>query len=197
MDADNTSGQGKNAIVPPEIRGWNWGAFLLNWIWGIGNNTFVALLMFVPVVNLVMLFVLGARGNRWAWQNRRWESVAAFKASQRKWAWWGAAFWLLSGLASFAMMSSLKSSEAYQQARQILEQDPRMSEQYGAPLSTGIPTGNIEMSGPDGAANLRFDVEGPKAEGTAYVQARRQMGQWRIEHLVVENDENGTRIDFR
>jgi hypothetical protein len=44
---DNTSGQGVGAVVPPEIDCWNWGAFLLNWIWGIGNNTFIALLMFV------------------------------------------------------------------------------------------------------------------------------------------------------
>lgn len=42
----NTSGQGKNATVPAEIDRWNWGAFLLNWIWGIGNHTFIALLMF-------------------------------------------------------------------------------------------------------------------------------------------------------
>jgi len=27
------------AEVPDEIDRWNWGAFLLNWIWGIGNNT--------------------------------------------------------------------------------------------------------------------------------------------------------------
>jgi len=25
--------------VPAEIDRWNWGAFLLNWVWGIGNNT--------------------------------------------------------------------------------------------------------------------------------------------------------------
>src|SRR5215813_2581633 len=60
---DNTSGQGERAIVPPEIRGWNWGAFLLNWIWGICNDTYIALLMFVPLVNVVMIFVLGAKGS--------------------------------------------------------------------------------------------------------------------------------------
>src|ERR1019366_10250458 len=52
---ENTSGQGVAAVVPPELDRWNWGAFLLNWIWGIGNNTFIALLMFVPVVNIVAL----------------------------------------------------------------------------------------------------------------------------------------------
>lgn len=64
---ENTSGQGKSAVVPPEIDRWNWGAFLLNWIWGIGNNTFIALLMFVPFVNVVMAFILGVKGSTWRW----------------------------------------------------------------------------------------------------------------------------------
>ena len=75
--------------MPKELRGWNWGAFLLNIIWGIGNRTYIALLMFVPFVNLVMAFVLGAKGNEWAWQNRQWESVEQFKAVQKAWAIWG------------------------------------------------------------------------------------------------------------
>jgi hypothetical protein len=45
---DNTSGQGERAFVPPEIRRWNWGAFLLNWIWGIGNHTYIELLTMIP-----------------------------------------------------------------------------------------------------------------------------------------------------
>ena len=53
-----TSGLGKQSVVPPEVKGWNWGAFLLNWIWGIGNSTYIALLMFVPLVNIFMFFIL-------------------------------------------------------------------------------------------------------------------------------------------
>jgi hypothetical protein len=34
---DNTSGQGERTQVPAEIDRWNWGALLLNWIWGLGN----------------------------------------------------------------------------------------------------------------------------------------------------------------
>jgi hypothetical protein len=49
---NNTSGQGERGFVPPEIRRWNWGAFLLNWIWGIGNDTYIALLLFIPLVTL-------------------------------------------------------------------------------------------------------------------------------------------------
>jgi hypothetical protein len=32
-----------------------------------------------------MPFILGARGNEWAWQQKRWESIEAFQATQRRW----------------------------------------------------------------------------------------------------------------
>lgn len=82
----NTSGQGEGAVVPAEVQGLNWGAFLLNWIWGIGNNTWLALLCLVPFVGTIMAFVLLFKGNEWAWKNKRWDSVEHFKATQRKWA---------------------------------------------------------------------------------------------------------------
>ncbi len=86
QNGENTSGGGVSATIPPEIRGWNWGAFFLNAAWGVFNGTYVALLAIVPVLNVIMPFVLGAKGNRWAWQNKRWESVEQFKRVQRKWA---------------------------------------------------------------------------------------------------------------
>lgn len=49
------------AEIPAELDRWNWGAFFLNWIWGIGNSTFIALLALIPLVNIVMIIVLGAR----------------------------------------------------------------------------------------------------------------------------------------
>ena len=45
----NTSGQGKEAIIPSEIEGWCWGAFLLTWIWGIGNRVWISLIVFIPI----------------------------------------------------------------------------------------------------------------------------------------------------
>jgi len=58
QEQEYVSGLGKDSVVPPEIKGWNWGAFLLNWIWGIGNSTYIALLMFVPLVNIFMFLFL-------------------------------------------------------------------------------------------------------------------------------------------
>ncbi len=86
---ENTSGQGKTAIVPYEIKGWNWGAFLLGWIWGIGNHVWIALLSAIPYVGWVMEIVLGLKGNEWAWRNKKWDSVEHFKRTQRTWTKWG------------------------------------------------------------------------------------------------------------
>lgn len=85
----NTSGQGKAAVVPPEIDKWNWGAFLLNWIWGLGNSTYLALLVFIPVVGFIFAFILGAKGSAWAWQNKQWDSVEHFQRVQKSWTKWG------------------------------------------------------------------------------------------------------------
>jgi len=85
----NTSGQGKGAAIPEGVKGWSWGAFLLNWIWAIGNKTWIGLLALIPYVNLVMVFVLGFKGRQWAWENKQWDSVEHFNTVQRKWAFWG------------------------------------------------------------------------------------------------------------
>jgi hypothetical protein len=86
---ENTSGQGEAADVPREIIRWNWGAFFLNWIWGIRNKTYIAFLCIIPVMGFVMMIVLGMKGNEWAWQNKRWESVEQFQREQKIWSKWG------------------------------------------------------------------------------------------------------------
>jgi hypothetical protein len=81
--------------VPPEARRWNWGAFLLTWIWGLGNGTYNAFLVFIPVFGIIWVFVLGFKGGEWAWKNRHWDSVEHFKSTQRKWAIAGLIFLLV------------------------------------------------------------------------------------------------------
>lgn len=81
----NKSGQGSGSVVPEEVKGWSWGAFLLSWIWGIGNSVWLALLVFLPIASLVMPFVLGFKGREWAWRAKRWDSIEHFKKTQRTW----------------------------------------------------------------------------------------------------------------
>lgn len=85
---ENTSGMGKLATIPDGVEGWSWGAFLLNWIWAIGNNTWIGLLCLVPYIGFVMAIVLGFKGREWAWRNKRWKSVDHFNEVQKDWSFW-------------------------------------------------------------------------------------------------------------
>ena len=132
-------------VIPAEIRRWNWGAFLLNWIWGIGNNTYIALLTFIPLFGFIWMFVLGAKGSAWAWRNGRWDSVEHFKRVQRRWAIWGAVIWLavfaLFGGIIGGVFYGLKHSAAYEMAVAKLEGSPIATNILGSPIATGTPFG--------------------------------------------------------
>ena len=76
---------------PNAVKGWSWGAFLLNGIWAIGNNTWIGLLAFIPALGLIMALILGFKGREWAWKNKQWNDIEHFNRVQRKWSLWGVA----------------------------------------------------------------------------------------------------------
>lgn len=86
----NNSGQGglfdSSVPVPEEIKGWNWGAFLLAPFWPVGNRVGIGLLSWVPLIGFWMAIALGMKGNEWAWKSRRWQSIEHFKTHQKRWA---------------------------------------------------------------------------------------------------------------
>jgi hypothetical protein len=186
--------------IPPEIDRWNWGAFLLNWIWGVGNNTFIALLTLIPLVGLVMPFVLGAKGSRWAWRNGRWDSVEHFKRVQRLWAIWGAIIWL-GGIALFGGgigvgFYAFRHSEAYKLGVSTLQVSPVATNVLGTPISTGFPSGAITYTGPTGRAVLSFSANGPKASGVVFLEAVKKDGAWAITRLALKLDGRDGMIDL-
>lgn len=73
--------------VPAEIKGWSWGAFMHNIIWGIGNKTYLPLLCLVPIFNIIWVFVCGAKGHEWAWRDGGYEysDIETFKRVQGTW----------------------------------------------------------------------------------------------------------------
>lgn len=76
--------QAKNE-VPSEVKGWNWGAFMFNILWGIGNKTYLPLLCLIPIFNIVWIFIVGVKGNEWAWRKGDYHDVMTFKAVQATW----------------------------------------------------------------------------------------------------------------
>lgn len=71
--------------TPQEVKGWNWGAFMYNIFWGLGNKTYLPLLCLIPIFNIIWIFVVGFKGNEWAWQKGNYRDVATFKAVQETW----------------------------------------------------------------------------------------------------------------
>ena len=112
----NTSGQGPNEKVPAEVaKKFNWGAFLWGWIWGVCNGAWITLIgLAIPIViciigasmsskslgsfriiSNIICFPLaiwfGVMGNKWAWQNKRYNSIHEFHEKQKRWV----KFWFM------------------------------------------------------------------------------------------------------
>ena len=193
---DFMAGQPLNqpAEIPPELDRWNWGAFFLNWIWGIGNSTFIALLALIPVVNLIMIFVLGARGSRWAWQNRAWRDAEQFRKTQRNWAIAGLAVWVVSigGCATIvgSIPFMLKGSDAYHMTMDAVRADTRVKAALGDDVSDNFWVGGHLNVNANGAGDAQFSipVHGAKGKGTVFSRLVRNAGTWSMRLLVVRVD---------
>jgi len=103
--SDNTSGMGKDALLPYGVSGWSWGAFMFNWIWAIFNKTYIGLLALVPYFGFIVSFWLGMSGREMAWRNKRWDSLEHFNLVQRKWSL--AALYIFVGLFVLGLLSYL------------------------------------------------------------------------------------------
>ena len=186
---NNTSGQGKESVIPPEIQGWNWGAVLLSWIWGIGSNTYRAFWVFCPVVNAFMIVYLGLKGNEWAWRHRRWESIAHFKKIQKKWVKAGLTFvsviLFFCIAVTFLILSIFKDSEPYKISMNYVTNSQEVMSRVGLPVEIGFVSGNMQTSGPEGFANISYSIEGSSGEATIAVKAIMEMSIWSIECLIV------------
>ncbi|MGL9741159.1 hypothetical protein IGK23_000625 [Enterococcus sp. DIV1368c] len=84
-----------NQEVPEEIKKWNWGAFSLNIIWGIGNKTYLPLLCLIPLFNFVWVFICGFKGNEGAWRDGNYTDVETFKQVQKTWSRAGIAMFII------------------------------------------------------------------------------------------------------
>ena len=98
-------GGGMAAVNDADLRGFNWGAFFLTWIWGLNHKKPILLLVlvvgFVPFVggriHLGLAIWIGSMGNRWAWESGRFRTLDDMRATERVWTAWGVGI-LIAGL---------------------------------------------------------------------------------------------------
>lgn len=178
------------AEIPPELNRWNWGAFFLSWIWGIGNSVFIALLAIIPIVNIVMIFVLGAKGSRWAWEKRAWRDAEHFRRTQRGWAIAGVIVWLI-GIGFAASMvvvvpKIIKNTGAYQLTMETARADERLRQALGDDFDAGFWVGgSVQINNGIGQASLSIPVSGSKGKGTIISEAGSRAGVWTLGLLYV------------
>jgi len=195
MEREYISGMGKDSVVPEEIKGWNWGAFLLNWIWGIGNSTYIALLMFVPLVNIVMIFVLGAKGSEWAWRNRTWRDVEHFKSTQKKWRNAGLALVLVVLPLCFILLTNMMKGEAYDLSVDAVQSNSKVLLIVGESPEPGLfVLGEISYGGSGGIANLNYSISGSKGSAEVYVYATNRADKWELKEVLAVSKETGERV---
>lgn len=71
--------------VPAKAKGWSWAAFLWGPIWAIGNKIWWGLLTLVPLVNIIFIFILAAKGKKQSWEKGKWRDIDHFVKVQKRW----------------------------------------------------------------------------------------------------------------
>lgn len=95
------------------------------------------------------------------------------------------------------VFSAMKSTDVYKDALARAKAHPSVIEVLGSPIKEGfLVSGNTNVNGASGEANLSIPISGPKGKGTIYVAANKALGEWNYSGLVVEIEKTRQRIDL-
>ena len=95
------------------------------------------------------------------------------------------------------VMGLMKSSDVYKHAIAKAMDNPAVEEALGSPLEEGFfVTGNINVTGVSGEANVAIPISGPKAKGTIYLKAEKIAGKWDYSMLVVHVKDTDEQINL-
>ena len=91
----------------------------------------------------------------------------------------------------------IKQSDAYKIAHARAQMNPAVIEAIGSPISqTGIVSGNSNVSGPTGQANLSIPLSRPKGKASLYVEAMKSADPWVFQTMVVKVEKTSERVDL-
>ena len=103
---------------------------------------------------------------------------------------------LFAGGIVLIVFGALKSTDVYKTALARSQADLRVRAALGDDVHPGILlSGNTNVSGGSGQANLSIPISGSKGKGTIYVVATKSAGEWIYSQLVVKT-EGGETIDL-
>ena len=89
----------------------------------------------------------------------------------------------------------MKQSDAYKIALARAQANSAVIEAIGSPISqTGIVSGNSNVNGPTGEANLSVPLSGPKGKATLYVEAKKSAALWMFQTMVVKIEQTASAL---
>lgn len=95
------------------------------------------------------------------------------------------------------VFGALKSSDAYKTALARAKGDSRVVQALGSPIEAGFfVSGNTNVNGSSGQADLTVPISGPNGKGTIYFVASKFAGEWTFSKLIVEVEKTGEKIDL-
>jgi Fungal protein of unknown function (DUF1783). len=101
------------------------------------------------------------------------------------------------GSVAVIVFSAMKSTDVYKDALARATAHPSVIEVLGSPIKEGfLVSGNTNVNGASGEANLSIPISGPKGKGTIYVAANKSLGRWNYSGLIVEIEKTHQRIDL-
>jgi hypothetical protein len=179
----------QNQQIPKELDRWNLGAMLLAPFWCLRHGVWQGFLLLLPLVNIVFLFFLGARANRWAWRKNRGDDVAGFLKQQRFWTLAGVVLWAASGSAFFYMLNY---SEGIVLGLDVANSNQRVVEYFGAPIEkssrfSGTYSRHSDSSGT--VLEVGFQIRGEKEAGRLDFTWEEREGHWVATNITVTGPE--------
>ena len=106
-------------------------------------------------------------------------------------------FVAFAGSIALIVFGAMKSTDVYKDALARARVNSAVIETLGSPITDGfLVSGNTNINGASGEANLSIPISGPKGKGTIYVAANKSLGRWNYTGLVVEIAKTHQRIDL-
>lgn len=95
------------------------------------------------------------------------------------------------------VFGAMKQTDVYKTAVARAKADQRVTAALGTPIEEGwYLSGNTNVSGGSGDADLTIPISGPNGKGTIYVVATKSGGEWKYSKLSVKVDSSGETIDL-
>lgn len=81
----NTGDYGESSTAEIPVFKFNFGAFLLGFIFALVTGAYKCLITLIPFLNIVFMFISGFKGEQWAWESGKYSTEDDFREVMNKW----------------------------------------------------------------------------------------------------------------